>query len=371
MCPNAEHILVYGVVGTNRGGIETYLLKMNSHMSKNTVFDYVIEGDACLFDKEIKERGGEICFINSRTKHPIRNIVDNYRLLKSRRKDVKSVYFNISSLSWIIPVRIASLLGYSVFVHAHNAAFIAANSGCLHKCVHKLNKGLLSHWRVKRLTCSDMAAEFMFQNNDDVTMIYNAIEVDKFKYDANTREIIRKSLDLKECTTIGFVGRLAYQKNPMFLIEMMKVLSEREPSIKLLVVGDGDMRTEFENACNKCNLENNIMVLGNRTDVNRLMQAMDTLVLPSYHEGLPYVVVEALCSGLTCFISDRITKQVGIDSSVVYLPISEGANIWADRIMNSLKQEQKERTTAYRDLEHSHFDIKNEALRLEGVLNER
>ena len=102
-----KRILVYGLVGTNRGGIETFLLKMNQYMSSDTIFDYVVEGSSCLHLDEINAKGGKVFYIRKRHNHPFGNIKDNKELLKSKRKDYDTVYFNLSSLSWIEPIKLA------------------------------------------------------------------------------------------------------------------------------------------------------------------------------------------------------------------------------------------------------------------------
>ena len=120
-------ILVYGMVGSQRGGIESFLLNMNAYMSKETIFDYVIEEDHCIHEKEIRARGGNIYYIMARSKNPIKNISDNKKLLKKLRGTTDAIYFNLSSLSWIEPIRLALSEKYRVYVHAHNSQFISQN----------------------------------------------------------------------------------------------------------------------------------------------------------------------------------------------------------------------------------------------------
>lgn len=363
-------VLVYGMVGTNRGGIETFLLKMNQYMSRNTVFDYVIEEKSCLYENEIKIRGGKVYYIASRTESPFRNIQDNKKLLRRLRFKVDAVYFNLSSLSWFPPVKIAVKMGYRVYVHSHNAEFIAANSDKLHKMVNMYNKKRLSNYNITRLTCSDFATKFMFNSGDKTEMIYNAIPVGQFAFNRDVRDKIRKELGITSEKIIGFAGRINDQKNPLFLPDILKSTLERRSDVKMIILGDGTMREQLEKKILNMGLQEKCIMLGNRTNVNEYMQAMDVFVLPSWHEGLPYVVVEAMTAGLRCIISDRITQEVDVAGNIKYLPLKETADNWGETIVNELAGKHDDRAYWGEFMSRTNFNIENEALRLERILAE-
>ena len=69
-------------------------------------------------------------------------------------------------------------------------------------------------------------------------------------------------------------------------------------------------------------IENEVMFLGIRSDINRLLQAFDVFVFPSLHEGLPVSLIEAQGSGLPCIISDEISKEVDLGIDLIdYSPL--------------------------------------------------
>lgn len=363
-------VLVYGMVGTHRGGIETFLLKMNQHMNADVVFDYVIEENTCMHEEEIKARGGKIYYIAARKANPTKNMLDNYRLLKSLKNEVDAVYFNLSSLSWIIPIEMAIKQGYRVYIHSHNAEFIAANSGKFYRLVNAISKKRVGTLPVTRLTCSKPATEFMFGKPDNVTMIYNAINPEKFAFHSEIREKIRqeKSIDDDEFV-IGFVGRLQYQKNPLYLAEIMKAITPDRENLKMLVIGQGNMEQELREKICEYGLEEKILLLGNCTNVNELLQAMDVFVLPSHHEGLPYVVVEAQTSGLKCLVSEAVTREVNITGNVEFLPLTADAENWKNAIVEIMDKPNANREQWAIFIGDTNFNIRNEAVRLEGILS--
>ena len=359
-----KRILVYGCFD-NTGGVASYLLEMNRFMS-GICFDYVIEGDLCCYQKEIEQRGGKIYYIPER-KPFINNMAGWSALLKKVRNEYDTVYFNLAALSWIMPIRIAIKEKYHVYVHSHLGAFIPRDR--LRRIVYRTNKTVLSKWKVIRLTCSSKATQYMFNQNDQVLMIHNAVDLNKFAFDPEKREDIRNELNIQEKKVMGFVGRLAEQKNPMFLVEILEALQKHRNNTILLIIGSGQMKGEIERSLAQKGLSDQCIMLGNRENVNDYLNAMDVFVLPSIREGLPISAVEAQVSGLTCFLSDRITKETDITGNIVFLPIDRGSNEeWANLISQEFDKKTIERENWVNILKGTSFDIRSEALRLEKIL---
>jgi glycosyltransferase involved in cell wall biosynthesis len=155
-------VLVYGVVGSNLGGIESYLLKMNSEIKSEIIFDYVIEGNECVHKREIDSYNGLIFHVAPRYSSPFRNIYNNINLLLKKKKSHSIVYFNLSSLSWILPIIIARLFRYHVIVHAHNSRLNDVNNTLLYRTTNYLSKWLIRYLKIYRFTCSKLCSDFFF-----------------------------------------------------------------------------------------------------------------------------------------------------------------------------------------------------------------
>jgi len=93
-----------------------------------------------------------------------------------------------------------------------------------------------------------------------------------------------------------FVGRLAEQKGVADLLAALDLLQHVRPDLRTLIVGDGPLRGRLEATARAFRLVNppRALFLGHRSDVPRLLAACDVLVLPSYYEGMPNVVLEAM-----------------------------------------------------------------------------
>jgi len=95
------------------------------------------------------------------------------------------------------------------------------------------------------------------------------------------------------------VGRLSEEKGQLLLIDAASNLAEAGLDFKLVLVGDGELRTQIENAIRKLNLENQIEITGwaSNTKVIQEIIAARAMVVASFGEGLPVVIMEALALG--------------------------------------------------------------------------
>lgn len=97
-----------------------------------------------------------------------------------------------------------------------------------------------------------------------------------------------------------YVGRLAAMKGLPLLFEALSQLKARYPDIKLTVVGDGGEREEIKAIAQSLNLANHIDFVGykSQTEVREYLQTSDIFVLPSFAEGVPVVLMEAMAAGV-------------------------------------------------------------------------
>ncbi|MBD6618271.1 glycosyltransferase family 4 protein [Komarekiella sp. 'clone 1'] len=101
-----------------------------------------------------------------------------------------------------------------------------------------------------------------------------------------------------ETPIILHVGRLIEQKNHLGVLSVFKLVLEHIPTTKLLLVGEGPLRSLIEDAIANWGLTKSVLLLGERDDVPSLMSRSDVFFLPSLHEGLPVVALEASAASL-------------------------------------------------------------------------
>ena len=161
-------------------------------------------------------------------------------------------------------------------------------------------------------------------------------DTEKYKFDASYRREIRTEFGINEDTiVIGHVGVFTENKNQKFLLNLIRRLKDKgQRDCKLLLIGHGSLMEEVKRESEELKLKNDVIFLGNRNDVNRIMMAMDIFCLPSLYEGFPIVSVEAQASGLPTLLSSNISPEVGITDLVKLFPLDD-PSVWLRELENT------------------------------------
>jgi glycosyltransferase involved in cell wall biosynthesis len=137
-------------------------------------------------------------------------------------------------------------------------------------------------------------------------VIYNGIPGPEFFDREKARNFFEEKLkiDLKDKFIVGSIGRLDYQKNYEFLINIFpKILKIKEKSI-CLIIGDGSERKKLENLIKNLNLEDKVFLLGEIKNASQYLKGFDLFILPSRYEGLSITLIEALFAEIPIIASD-------------------------------------------------------------------
>ncbi|MBG9989143.1 glycosyltransferase family 4 protein [Aerococcaceae bacterium DSM 111176] len=110
------------------------------------------------------------------------------------------------------------------------------------------------------------------------------------------------------------VGELNQNKNHEIVIKAVKELGD--PSVKYLIVGEGELKDYLEGLVAEYGLQDQVSLLGYRDDVDRLLQVSDVFVFPSFREGLSRALMESMKHGKPCVVSDiRGNRDLIVDGS--------------------------------------------------------
>ena len=222
--------------------------------------------------------------------------------------------------------------------------------------------------------CSELAGRWLFGNKTfdegKVTIINNAIDVEKFVYNEDIRKKVRNDLKEKckleiddDTLVVGHIGRFVKQKNHDFLIDIFNEVHKRKENSVLVLVGQGPLQKEIEEKVNKLGLQDCVLFLGQRNDANELYQAMDVFVLPSLYEGLGMVLIEAQYAGLNCYCSEAVPKEAYLSNLLTKITLTESSSKWAEKIIDG--QNKFTRKDMTEELKDSRYDIKKETKKLE------
>lgn len=131
-----------------------------------------------------------------------------------------------------------------------------------------------------------------------------AIEVKSFRVSEEVRQTLRKGFGNKNAVLIGFVGRFAPEKNLFTLVEAFAKVLKHVDDMRLILVGAGPLEEKIIMFSHNRGIHGSVVFTGIRYDVNRLLSALDIFVLPSYTEGCPTSLIEAMASGKAIVASD-------------------------------------------------------------------
>ena len=125
------------------------------------------------------------------------------------------------------------------------------------------------------------------------------VDIKKFGKSTIDRANKRKELGIQEDSTVVLsVGELIVRKNHETSIQAIA-----DMDVCYLIVGEGDLRQHLQSSIDRLACNDKIKLLGYRNDVADLYKVADIFVFPSYQEGLPVAVMEAMASGLPCVAS--------------------------------------------------------------------
>lgn len=359
--------VLHSVSNMDRAGIETILMNYYRHIDRTKIqFDFLCnKTKPGAYDDEIKKLGGNI--YHSPGLNPLKFFKYKkymFNLFKEN-PEIQVMHSHNGELAY------QSLYGaykYGIknrICHAHNTK-IEPNLKKPLKLLYKtqLKKVANYYWG-----CGIDALRFYFSDriikDNNYRILHNAIEVEKFIYNESIRNKIIKELNLNNKFVIGHVGRFMEQKNHNFILELFKIILNKEPNAVLLLLGDGQLQEKMKKKAKNLNIDKSVKFLGNINNINEIYQAMDVFLLPSLFEGLPVVGIEAQASGVKCFFSDTITKEVVITENVEYLSLkNDNKEKWANKILKCKNYKRKDMT---KEIVQAGYSIIDEAKKLEKI----
>ena len=361
-------VLVVGWTATT-GGIEHFLMAYCGKMNRERVqFDFLCRFSPIACQKEA-EKIGKIYTITRRSSDIMRYYREINDFFREHGHEYDIIWDNECMFNDMTPLKKAAEVGIPVRIaHCHNPQNMDKSViGHVQGFLHRVNHHSLSRYANVLWACSMESAKWACPAMDlPCEVIPNAIDAQMFRFSEQVRREVREQYGLEDCLVVGHVGRLQYQKNQTFLLDAFRHLHEREEKARLVLVGDGPDLTELEAKAVTLGIEREVLFLGNRDDVNRLLQAFDLFVMPSHFEGFGMAALEAQAAGLPCLLSASVPKETKLTRNVGFIPAEDPA-IWAEHMLNMLERHEIRRDEA-QTIADAGYDIGTAAQRLEDKL---
>jgi glycosyltransferase involved in cell wall biosynthesis len=183
-----------------------------------------------------------------------------------------------------------------------------------------------------------------------VLVIHNAIQSERFQeVEHSRRQMLEGFFAQPPSYLIGAAGRLSPEKGFDVLIESATHVVQQSPSVGFLLFGDGPLRDALARQVEGAGLGDAFALAGFRDDLDQILPSLDLLVLPSYTEGLPNVVLEALAAGVP-MVATAVggTPEVIEDGVSGYLVPPGDPSSLAQTILRALASETDRRAMGQR-----------------------
>jgi len=268
------------------------------------------------------------------TRHVV-SLLSLWRLMRRERFDIVHVHTPVAAVLGRIAARWAGVP--RVIYTAHGFYFHENMVPWMRRLVVAVERWL-GRWCTDHLFTQsredwETAIAERIAPQEKVTWIGNGVDLERFT-PREPDEDVRTRVGLTpEHRVIGFVGRMVREKGIYELLDAMEQVARRMPEARLLLVGarlnsDRDRRTSrtLEEEVVRRGLEETVLEAGFQPDVVPFFSLMDLYVLPSYREGMPRTVIEAMASGKPVIVTDiRGCREEVLDGVTGYLvPVRDG-----------------------------------------------
>ncbi len=260
--------------------------------------------------KKMRANGYQIKTIRiSRSMHPIKHIHSIWKLywyFKKEKFDVLHVHTPVAALVG----RIAAFFARVPFVvyTAHGFYFhddMPKTKRRLHIFLEKVAGKMTDLMFTQSEEDAKTAVDKKLLPSNRVYAIGNGVDVEKFNpSNYSSGRALRKKLQIpEEAFVIGMIGRLVEEKGVVEFFDAAKVVNKRHENVYFLLIGDrlaSDHATAVDKAIKEAQKEvgSRLILTGMRSDIPELLSTMDLFTLPSWREGMPRTIIEAMMMGL-------------------------------------------------------------------------
>lgn len=357
-------LMVIGCMGL--GGAETMIMNLYRCIDRSKVqFDFLVhKGYVGKYEREIETLGGKIYRID---KYWVRNYFSYVKQLNEHftaHPEHKIVHCHIGSAASVC-LSVAKKYRAFAIAHSHSTRDTIKD---LHSRLWLLNSYPTRFIADHFFACSQEAAIDRFgrkiAESDKCDILYNGIDCDRFAFNQHNRDTVRKELGLEGNFVLGNIGRHVFPKNPLLLLEVFAEVYRKDPTARLLQVGQGELTEQMKEKCHDLKIGEAVIFVGACMDVEKYYSAMDVFLFPSLWEGLGMVAVEAQTNGLHVVTSDAVPVLADVGAGLFHtVKLSQTADKWAEEVLKYKGTKKKE--DAVKCAKDSGYDVKKTAEYLE------
>lgn len=340
----------------NSGGIASVVLNIaEATDTENYIFDYILykqpNNDVVQRIEKIKGKYFVVKRISETT--PIK-YVKKIREIIRNNGPYDAIHAHTSSFIWLsclaakkenIPIRIG---------HAHGSR--NSKQFLMSEWLYSILKYLNGKYCTKKIACAEISGQYIFGNEFDFIpnfidhkkyLTVNIEEIDEFMFQYS----IPKNIEI-----YCFIGYLGGEKNPMFALKIFEEILRDNSNSFLLIAGDGPDSLQLEEYIKRNQMENKVKMFGNTDKVREILQISQTLLMPSFSEGMSMALLEAQISGVNCIVSKGVPKTNDIKAGLFHQCSTLSVENWIDMIKEVKKNDEISQMEIIKSLEKIEYN---------------
>jgi glycosyltransferase involved in cell wall biosynthesis len=356
------------------GGVESFLINYYHHMDHQKLhFDFLCNFSvpiAC--EEELRRDGCRVYHITPKRESFFRYQKELHAFFKEHGREYDVFWQNVNELANIEYLVLARRYGIPKrIIHSHNSR---STGGIRQKILHRLNKSRIDRYATDFWACSESAAKWFYRPAliQKAVIIHNAIDLQKYSFDRDKRRDFRDRYVHGDAYAIGHVGRLNFQKNQSFLLEIFKAFTCREKDAVLFLVGEGEDLDSLQQKVQALGLEKQVFFMGNQNDMQGWLSCFDLFLFPSLFEGLSIAALEAQANGVPVLASKGVVpEQLRLNDNFHFFSLDNTAEEWAEEAIQIKGHGKRVPAGQIRaNFQKAGFDISTEALKVQKMLLE-
>ncbi len=365
-----NRILIFGMT-ENPGGVESFLINYYRHIDRSRLqFDFLCNShNPIAYEEDVKKLGARCFHITARSVNYKSYKKELETLFEEHAKEWNAIWVNVCSLANIDYLKMAKRYGIEKrIIHSHNSQNM---DSILRGIMHRWNRFFLDKYATDFWACSEDAAKWFYTKRklERAVIIHNAIDIDKMKFDNEKRKEIRDQFQWNGKTVIGNVGRLHFQKNQLFLIEIFEKYHKNNKDSVLVLVGAGEDEQILKDKVKKLELDKEVFFVGLQKDIQAWLSCFDLFLFPSKFEGLGIAALEAQANGVPILASKKvIPEEVKMNNNFAFVSLNESQSVWCNEMDKVLLLGREDLDAVKENFIKKGYEIATEAPKLERLL---
>lgn len=363
--PSGTPIKVLILTGTmNMGGIENQLMHLLRQADKAKFqIDFTTTAEHPYYQDEIEDLGSKCIHIRGTEGiHFFRYCSDVFAVIRRGQYNIVHSHELFHSGMVLLTARLAGVKHR--FVHAHNwmeGHDPQKKKSLLRRSYNHVMQRLIQRNATDFIACSSLAGKFLYgekvTKQSNYHLVFNSVDTSKFieKYDQpESGEFCGD-----DWVNVLQVGRFTPVKNQLFTAEIAREIKRRGRKIRILCAGNigGEYDEAVKAKIAEYEIEEQMLLLGVRKDIDVLMRKSAAFLLPSLYEGMPLVMIEAQASGLPCVTADTYSREVDFGIGTVdWLQLEDGVSAWADAVERAVQKPRADKADVVAAIERGGYD---------------